>query len=337
MKFVILPALVIMSTYNLVAQITIDKQNFPEPEDTYPTQTVIIHPNDLPWRLFDTTKAYFNVDVSNIGTSVADTQRFEKPSLVGGGNDVPSAEFGVSTSFGNIFFKRNKDTLEIVGISPQIGLQGLVGFEFDKPLAYLATPLTYPDTYRDSANSSRNLIVVKVDVKMIESYEVNGYGRMRIPGGKWFDAIRIKRRYDFVITTKPTFGPESVDKGFLVNWEFYSDSVVHSVLRADTRIVNNGQDTQVVFVFSDKSLPVGFDETNVNQKDEREDIIAFYDKVQLNGWKGKVQVYGLSGQLVGEGRLDAVKTLDLSHLPKGAYVAVGRSGNTNVRQKLLKY
>lgn len=337
MKFLMFSLVVIMSPYLSNGQVTITKKNFPQPEDTYPTQTVIIHPDDLPWRLFDTTKAYFNVDVSNMGASIPDTQRFERPSRMGGGNDVSSAEFGVTTSFGNVFFKRNGDVLEIVGISPQIGLQGLVGFEFDKPLAYLATPLSYPDTYRDSANSSRNLIVVKVDVKMIESYEVNGYGRMRIPGGKWFDAIRIKRRYDFVITTKPTFGDETVQEGFLVNWEFYSDSVVHSVLRADTRIVNNGQDTQVVFVFSDKSLPVGLKEIEINEQSYRKEIIAFTNKVEFNNWDGKVQVYGLSGQLVGEGHLDPTKTLDLFHLPKGVYIATGRSGNATVKQKLLKY
>ncbi|MCB0736621.1 MAG: hypothetical protein KDC92_03840 [Bacteroidetes bacterium] len=295
----ILSIFLLFATISVNAQVTITRKNFPAPEAEYYTDNVIIDPSELPWRLFDTTRAYFEVDVSNIGKAERDTQEFKIPSTVAGGRDVPSAEFALETSFGNTFFKRQNDTLQIVGITPDIGLPALIGLEFKKPLAYLETPLSYADKYFDSTTAFRDLIFAKVDVDMKARYEVNGYGKMKIPNGKWYDALRIKRKFDFDIKITPIIGEPSYEYASLVYWEFYSDSVIHTILRADTRYVTDSlgnEDTVVVFVFSGQPVLVNKSSPN-NHNDVRIYSIG-HDVIIRTNKPSDVRVYDLTGRIL---------------------------------------
>lgn len=253
-----------MLAFEGMAQITLTKDDFPVKGDTVPTASAVLKPKQLPAAVFFTGSPTFDIDLSKLAIVEKGVERFDDPEAEGmlGGSDVPKADFGYSTPEGTLFFSASGNDLSVVGVGQEA--QSIeIGFPFDKELEFMKAPLTYPYENRDTASASRSLLsVINIDVDVTSHYKVNGYGKLTIPGDTTFEVIRIRRQLNFKTTTKITFPPsteETLDS--LVTWEFYSEDLKSTVLRVlgsyETDAGGNIIDTNIIFTFFDKGVPIG--------------------------------------------------------------------------------
>lgn len=286
------------------AQITLTKDDFPVKGDTVPTASAVLKPKDLPVAVFYTGSPTFDLDLSKMAIVEKGVERFDDPEADGmlGGSDVPKADFGYSTPEGTLFFSADGNDLSVVGVG-QEAQSVEIGFPFDEELEFMKAPLTYPYENRDTANASRTLLnIINIDVEVTSHYEVNGHGKLTIPGDTTFDVIRIRRQLNFKTTTKITFPPSTDEQlDSLVTWEFYADGIKSTVLRIlgsyETDAGGNIIDTNIIFTFFDKGIPIGKKEIPSARRPE---ISLNANGLMVNGMEPtyNVEIVSLDGKVI---------------------------------------
>ncbi|MBI3142805.1 MAG: hypothetical protein HYZ16_08255 [Bacteroidetes bacterium] len=237
-------------------QDTITSEIFPEGGNTFEINICLRKKRDVPFALFDTTKKTFDIALDTMYVNQVDTEVFKFASEADGGKDVPEAEFAYKASFGNGFFKRDGNVLNMIGVSPDDpNLPFVIGFPFKQPLAHFITPLVQGDTYKSSTTSTKNFVVFEIKVQVDAQYRVAGYGTLKVPGGQTYRVMRLWRKYIYTVTQKPLVGEPVISIDSLVTWEFYNNSVKNTILRVDAR--PSGLDTIWHFDFFNKDLTVG--------------------------------------------------------------------------------
>lgn len=275
-------------------QISLGPEIFPQKGDTLPFQRTIISPDEIPLRLFDTTSATFNVDLSAWEYDEKGNLIMEDPKKVPSGNEVPKAELAYRTSFGNLFFNFSDNNMNIIGIAPALDLPTEIAFQFDSAVAHIESPLEYLDRYNASTTSSRDLGFLKVEATMNAQYQVNGYGTIISPDNKSVEVLRVRRRYEFEIKTIPIAGSPTIEKALFVNWEFYADSTTNTFLRAETRYT--GLDTVVLFDFADQNKT--YTTTYSKHQNKQQQIQFTGQSITLGQRPSQLAITNLSGKTV---------------------------------------
>lgn len=317
-------------------QVTITREIFPEKGDSFKVSTSRMHLDKIPWRLFDTTKNRFDVNLQNLKVDTVGIQILSDPAEVVGGEDVPKAEYAIETQFGFVFIKNEGDTMQVVGVAPTILDIAEFGVSFDKPVAYLGTPLKINDRYKGETYGANSVSIFDIEVDLELKYEVNGHGFITVPGGKRFQAIRVRRDYIFTLTTTIFSGSPIVQRGRLVNWEFYAPGVDYSLLRADTRVI--GEDTLMVFEFRNDSLPT-HQLPNVQPPffTWRFDGQALHIE-RAEASPASFSVYDMNGNVLLRKVIKDKEALTVSMLPAGPYALRLEEKNGAVTSKLfIKY
>lgn len=243
------------------AQVSLTSADFPKVGDRFEVNIVEFTPSNTPVTPFLPSTTAFDIDLSNLVPTEKDIDLIEKPSDLGGGNQISGADYGVTYGIGNAFMKEDGDNIYMVGLSPQIDFPLTLAFQFDSDLSFMEAPVSYGDSVLDSTTSSISIpFVVKIDAAMKMDYEVNGYGRLKIPGDTAFDVIRIRRETTFFGTVDQRGEPE-IDtlRDTMITWEFYTPGYSSTVLRVDfsTEPSEFGIDTTVRFSFYGDNIIVG--------------------------------------------------------------------------------
>ena len=269
MKFSTSIFLMFLSINTVFGQITLTKDDFPD-AGTYTQLKVGVYQTDkvpqVIQDLLDTTVKNFDLDFTQIQTQANTIDTFFAPEDLAGGDEITSADFGYKTQNGNVFFRKDDNYLNMIGIgivNDQLPVSP--GFEYDKPLAFTVAPLTYPAFYSDSTSSEKSFVLGKIVLDASTEYRVNGYGKVSLPDSS-FEVLRMKRKYLFKVTLESPFGNQTTLDS-IVLWECYTKGVPNSVIRVETSYVRDNMgiitDTVVVLNHYDKDITTSvFDENN---------------------------------------------------------------------------
>lgn len=194
MKKLILSALIMGSTFSLMAQVTLTQEThgFFADQQNPMVLTSYVEPGvsgkDVVWDFSKLeVKSPFVGTIDSYHTSKC-CDKFSKGNVV-------------LEEFGNFFvFESSQSSLEQVGFMTS---NGVTRFEYSKPFVKMRYPFTYRSSYKGSYEGDY-IVNDKVIGKISGNYEVDGdgYGKLILPSGRTLDnVLRVKE----VRTTKQVF------------------------------------------------------------------------------------------------------------------------------------
>jgi hypothetical protein len=208
---------------------------------------------------------YFEFNFNTFKVTQRDTQIFNFTKDAEGGQDVPDSEYAYKASFGNGFFKRDSNQLNMIGISPSlVDIPFSVGFQFDSPIAHVITPLKLNDRYQDETTSEKEYGILNLKIKISVEYHVNGYGKITTPEDSTFDVIRLWRKFKWEVKSTPIFGDPEITIDSLITWEYYNNDVKNTILRVDSRPTGSDSIWHFDFFVEDLTVYTG---TNQHQQE----------------------------------------------------------------------
>jgi len=227
----------------------------------------------------------------------------------------------------------------MVGLSPNLNTPIPLTFVFDSSVAFMQAPITYGQKVVDSTTSRLQIpFFYDINATMKSKYEVNGYGKLTLPGDTTFDVLRIRRVLTFTAIAKQLLNNQTDTLAdSLITWEFYTKNYASTVLRVEISLVpvDTLVDTVAIFTF--------FDDRTVSNKSiakplNKSNSYFLGQKLISNSQNASiVYVYSLSGQLLAQsGTKAAQHQIDVSHLPKGNYLVLQFNQSESQSQLLYK-
>lgn len=332
-------AILFFSTLSALGQITLTSEEFPYANYRHKVRVARLAPQQIPWIIFNAEQENFSYDLSLIIPELSGYDVYEDPDELQGGDDIDGAEYGFEYYVGNAFFANEENEIQMLGLSPNIDGPIVPSFQFDSSITFMKTPLTFPDSSSDASTTVFTAPFVRVEAEAAVNYEVNGYGKLKMPGDSTFDVLRLRRQLLFkgeqdIFGTKDSFEYE------LISWEYYAKGLSSTVLRAELRFTIEDDivvDTVGVLTFYDYGIPTG-----------QRDIFATQQELQFNtlvspklNFRAEepvaVSIIGLNGQLLASmAQPTASGSIDLSALPDGIYLVHFYNEHKTITQKIVK-
>lgn len=319
------------------AQITLTRQDFPELNDRFAVTSITLTKEQVPYLVFYPGIVQFDYDLSYLKPSNPHYEVMDDPKNLTGGTQVTKAQYGFEYSYGTAFFANKGDSVNMVGLSPNISTPVPLTFVFDSGVVSMQAPLTFPASIKDSTTSSLQIpFLYDIKAKMVAKYEVTGYGKITLPGDTSFQVIRLRRVMTFTAIAKQLL-TQTVDTlvDSLVTYEFYTEGYASTVLRAEVEVVDDGfgnLDTVAVLTFFNDPA-VGLGKKTGHQIEGLR--VAFGHVIGQTEYPGELAIYNLHGQVVASTRLSPGSfSMPIGHLSSGLYMAVflNNDGSTHTRR-----
>ncbi|MBI1183174.1 T9SS type A sorting domain-containing protein [bacterium] len=320
------------------AQISLSSSDFPQKGDKFYTNSILLPKNKVPYQIFNTSTTQFNYDLSSLKPDTKGSDYMADPKTLSGGSSVKGADYGFAYSYGTAFFANSGDSINMVALTPNMGLPVPITFQFDSVVNFMTAPLSFPAKMLDSTTSHVQVFpLYDIRAKMKSEYVVNGYGTIKIPGDTTFDVIRLRRVLTFYALAKQNI-TQQVDTiiDSLVTWEFYTPGYANTVLRVGAKIVNNGTgiDTLAEFTFYDNSTVAC-----------PQEAVKCLSKVTLHQnlliatspQPVSLKVYSLTGKMeLASSASSTNHQINMASLPAGYYFVVSSNGSQLSTTKVYK-
>lgn len=324
MKNLLFATALFVLPFSIMGQVSLSADDFPEVNEKFYTDVIRLQPEEVPLGVVATSIQNFNLDLSGFTVSANDSDMFSPKNQVEGGDEISEADYGTRVLGGSSFYLSDGDSLNLVGLAPDLDLGFTVAFDFDSPMVFMQAPVELNDYNTDTTTASKNIIVTQADVKSSCTYSVNGYGTVTTPQKLTYNVIRLRRQLLFNAITTNLFTQEKdtiVDS--IVTWEFYTPGTSTTVLRANVAVEtdsNNMLDTVVYLTCLRDSISTSLNRKNTLEEKLLESQIignTFYANKELDGCP--VKIYSLNGALVDEKRVYG-NSFSTSTLPRGFYI-----------------
>lgn len=302
-------------------QDTLTTAIFPEGGNRFAIYVSLLEGEEVPFELFDTTKDYFNINLDTIRVAYPDTEVFKFTRDAAGGKDVPDSEFAFKASFGNGFFRRDSNRLNMVGFSPDDpNITTPIGFELSHPIAHFISPIKLGDEHHSMAYSVRDLGLIKLQIIIDARHEVCGYGSLRIPPHSTYDVLRVWRKFIYTVHTITILGDTSTTVDSLVTWEFYNNGVKNTVLRVDARPTGNDTIWHFDFFHEDLTTYSGKGSEQLSPDSKVDAKIIGSNLLLPKANFQTISLYDLNGRLVRCFKQNRSKIIPLGNIHKGIYL-----------------
>ncbi len=273
--------------------------------------------------IYDFSSRSYTLDLTQLTESDNGFDEFKKPADVYGGAQIKGADYGFEYRYGSGFFKNNNDAMLMVGFTPNLNLQFPLTFQFDSTVTFIQSPVAAGDTFIDSTTSLLQIpFFYDIKAKMTNKYVAIDNGKIKFPNDSIVDVLRLRRELVFYAIANDLIN-KTVDTlaDTLVTWEFYAQGFKSTVLRAEFQLIPIDSftvDTMLFLTyFNDQTVS-----TQNAKKLEEVEIQYFGNQLNVNSETAtQIRLVSLSGQeLLPFGNGNLAHTIDLSALPKGAFI-----------------
>jgi len=229
----------------LSAQISLDVSDMPALHQRY--TKAYINQNIQ----FDATTGGINGqwDVSDIkyDNRQLDTTTLSAPNETEYEKEFPGATIVMNEDGIRMMAKVHKDGIEWLG--GLLGEDTITVIKFDEPFRFLQLPMTHRDSHADefSFEMKRDIgpnISMISETTFKRSYEVNGYGSLKMKDGKTYDVIRVKVQEvdSSLFTFKSQWGEQSTTEiDYSYYYEFWAKGFGQPLVRVDVDSTDHSQ------------------------------------------------------------------------------------------------
>lgn len=319
--------LVGLTTYTFYAnaQITLKEADMPKKFQRYALAYVWTDEESN----FDATtggeKAAWDLSSLEYGDDDIDTTRYLGPSETKYQDSFPSANIVFQEDEdGFVMAKSSKDGIEWLGAVFEEDGNTMV-LKFDKPFQHVKLPITNTSSHSDESSfiieQEFGPISFKNETVHKRSYEVTGYGTMKMKDNKDYDVLRLKiiERDSTITTQKSPLGTEtSTEVDYEYYYEFWANGFGHPLARVEVDSAHH--DSSMLIEVLDMS------KTSVGTRRTPEVSVSLYPNpasttvnVQYSEEGVAVRILDITSKEVVAKNV-GMGEIDVTHLQKGMYL-----------------
>lgn len=334
-------------------QITLTYYDLPNRGENYLSQSISnLERTDFPDEVFEASTEAMTWDLSGItGTENEDTVRFLWVEGTPYENDFPESnmvDFDPENGNQYTYFEKNQEGFFMSGYGT--GLESDLGAfeitpEFRPASPLLKIPATMGDKVAEVSRASVDFLTFgEMNIKNDMSYEIDGFGTLKVPSGVEYEVIRIKRETNTELITKISFGGDGfTDTTYTEEetYEFYASGYGQPIATITVTFDPFVGLEMISFNYFDKKEVSSVSSETQKSHSLQLMVLASEKALILRqddlAEGGVVAIYSLSGQLIKEQKAEGVATsVSLQEVPSGTYIVRTIGANGQVESKKFR-